>query len=122
MKPHSIRQLRTCLTVAATWASLFPVVAAGGQFDVVRNGKPACAIVIAERPSPAARLAALELQSHILKITGVELPLRDDAAPTETARILVGESAATRAMGLRGADFPPQDYLIGFRSNALAGC
>jgi hypothetical protein len=95
------------------------VIAAGGQFDLVRDGKPACAIVIAERPSPAARLAALELQSHVLKITGIELPLRDDAASTEAARILVGESAATRAMGLRGADFPPQDYLIGFRSNAL---
>ncbi len=92
---------------------------AGSRFELVRDGKPACAIVVAERPSPAARLAALELQSHILKIAGVELPLKRDTEPAPGARLLVGESAATRALGLRGTDFAPQEYLIGFRSNAL---
>jgi hypothetical protein len=94
-------------------------VAVDGRFDIVRDGRPACAIVIAEQPSRAAHLAALELQSHVVKITGVELPLRHDVEPTPGARILVGESAATRGLGLRGTDFAPQEYLIGFRSNAL---
>ncbi len=88
-----------------------PPVVAGSRFDIVRDGQPACAIVVAERPSPGARLAALELQSHVLKITGVELPLRNDTEPSPGPRILVGESAATRALGLRGTDFPPQEYL-----------
>jgi len=35
----------------------------------VQDGKPACSIVVAEKPSPAARLAALEVQYHIMKIT-----------------------------------------------------
>lgn len=96
-----------------------PMVVAGGSFDIVRDGKPACAIVVAEHPSRAAQLAALELQSHVLKMTGVELPLRPDADSAPGAHILVGESAATRALGLRGTDFPSQGYLIGFRTNAL---
>jgi hypothetical protein len=33
---------------------------AGGSFDLVRDGRPACAIVVAEHPSLAAQLAALE--------------------------------------------------------------
>ena len=125
-----LRSLHGRLWISCIGAFLLPMLAfaqpsllsptgPGERFDLVRDGKPACAIVIAERPSPAARLAALELQSHVLKITGVELPLRHDAEPTPGARILVGESAATRALGLRGTDFAPQEYLIGFRTNAL---
>jgi hypothetical protein len=77
-----------------------PAAAAGGRFDVVREGQPACAIMIAERPSPAAWLAALELQSHVLKITGVELPLRRDTEPTPGARILMAEAEAGAASGI----------------------
>ena len=114
----------TALVPAAETKPARPTIEeAGGapdqRFDLVRDGKPVCTIVTAEPPSPAARLAALELQSHVLKITGVELPLRHEAEPTSGLRILVGESAATRALGFRGADFAPQEYLIGFRSNAL---
>jgi len=139
MKDHEIPRFPGRLIVALATFSCLPVafpaqtvqarlarptpeqtaVAADGRFDLVRAGKPACTIVIAERPSRAAQLAALELQSHVLKITGGELPLRHDGEPTPGACILVGESAATWALGLRGTDFAPQEYLIGFRSNAL---
>ena len=37
---------------------------------LVRNGEPAGVIVTAQDPTPAARLAALELQHHIEQITG----------------------------------------------------
>jgi hypothetical protein len=59
-------------------------------FDVIQEGKPACAIVIAENPGPSARLAALELQSHVLKISGAEIPIRSERQPAEGRRILVG--------------------------------
>ncbi len=90
-----------------------------GSFPVTRGGQPACSIVLAERPSHAARLAALELQSHVLKISGAELPIRDDQQATSGPRILVGESAATRALGFVSAGFAPQEYLIAFRTNAV---
>jgi len=54
---------------------------AQAAFDLVEQGRPACSIVIAERPSPAARLAALELQCHIMKITGAGLSLLATDAP-----------------------------------------
>ncbi len=105
------------------WVALFvfaePLANGGDRFDIVREGKAACAIVTAAQPSPAARLAALELQTHVLKITGVELPLKKDTEAASGARILVGESAATRALGLWGTNFAPQEYLIGFRTKVL---
>ncbi len=89
------------------------------SFALAQDGKPACTIVVAEHPTPAARLAALELQSHILKITGAEVPIRTDSETVAGPRVLVGESAATRAMGFKGADFAPQEYLIAFRPETL---
>ena len=94
-------------------------IAEATTFDLVRRGEPACTIVIAEKPSPAARLAALEIQSHLLQISGSQIPIRSSEAKVEGSRILVGESAATRELGLRGQDFPPQEYLIAFRPNTL---
>lgn len=88
-------------------------------FALVRDGKPACAIVIAGKPRPAARLAALELQYHVLKITGAELPIRAESEPVEGHRIFVGENQATRQLGLRSEDFASQEYLVAFRTNAV---
>jgi hypothetical protein len=94
--------------------------ALGGEaFDLVQQGKPACAIVIADRPSPAARLAALEIQYHVLKISGAEIPIRSENEQVEGPRILVGESSATRELKLRSNDFKPQEYLIAFRPNTI---
>lgn len=64
-----------------------------GDFPLARNGAPACVIVTAVSPTPAARLAALELQSHILKMTGVEIPIRHEAEENGGRR---GSTAATR--------------------------
>jgi hypothetical protein len=83
-----------------------------GDIALVRDGRPAGTILIADKPTPAARLAALELQHHIEQITGAMLPIRHPGDAIEGTRILVGESEATQALGLRGADFHPQEYLI----------
>ncbi|MCL4177654.1 MAG: DUF4838 domain-containing protein [Verrucomicrobia bacterium] len=113
------------LFIAAVLCAISPLVcgaqpiADAASFDLVRRGEPACTIVIAEKPNPAARLAALELQFHLLRISGAQIPIRSPEAKVEGRRILVGESAATRALGLRGADFPPQEYLIAFRPETV---
>ena len=86
-------------------------VSESGGVSLVVEGKPVASIVTAEHPTPAARLGALELQYHIAKITGATLPVTT-AQDTAGPRLLVGESAATRALGLRGEDFAPQEYLI----------
>lgn len=96
-------------------AGLSPLAA----LDLVRDGRPACTIVLAEKPTPSARFAALEIRAHVLQATGADLPIRTDAEAVEGARLLVGDSAATRSLGFVGAGMPSQEYLVAFRSNAV---
>ncbi|MBX9789021.1 MAG: hypothetical protein K2Y37_08920 [Pirellulales bacterium] len=77
-------------------------------FVPVEQGQPACLIVIAKNPNPAVRLAALELQFHVLKIAGAELPIRSEDTPTKGRRILVGDSSAAAELGFRVDEFAPQ--------------
>ena len=88
-------------------------------FTLASNGTPACTIIVAEQPTPAARLASLDLQYHVMRMTGAELPIRNDKEQVTGPRILVGESEETRALGFRGSDFPPQEYIIAFRPDAI---
>ena len=116
--------------VAAMSLSIFLALAGGNiscvgtQGDVTltlaREGKTEYVIITAKDPTPAARLAALELQSHVMRISGAELPIVTDGEEVQgRGRILVGESSATRELGLRGSDFAPQEYLIAFRDKTL---
>lgn len=92
---------------------------AGPSFPLAREGVPACTIIVSDHPTPAARLASLELQFHVMKITGAEVPIRGDTEDVAGPRLLVGESAATRRLGFCASDFAPQEYLIAFRPGAL---
>ena len=56
----------------------------------------------------------MELQYHIEKITGVRLPVKTDSQDISGNRILVGESSATKKLGLKADNFPSQEYLIRF--------
>jgi hypothetical protein len=89
------------------------------SFALAKEGQPACSIVVAANPTPAARLAAMELQFHVLAITGAELPIHSDTDTVTGPRILVGDNAATRAMGFDASQFPQQEYLIAFRPDTL---
>ena len=84
------------------------------RFVVVGAGAPGvvATIVTAPNPTPAARLAALELRYHVFKITGVRLPIQGDDVSCAGNVILVGESALTCRMGLDAAQFESQEYLI----------
>jgi len=86
---------------------------------LVKGGQPAANIVIGNKASRSAQLAAAELQYHIEKITGARLPIVNDAEAVKGARILVGASKATQTLGLRNADFKPQEYLIRFLPDTL---
>ena len=102
------------LAVGAMAAMSQPSPAATTSVTLVRDKQPAATIVTAKAPTPSARLAALEVQHHVQRITGARLPIRTEADEVEGTRILVGESDATRAIGLKGSGFKPQEYLIRF--------
>ena len=46
-------------------------------------------------------------------------PIGTDKQPVKGLRILVGESQATRNLGIRGADFAPQEYGIAVRPHTI---
>ena len=96
-----------------------PVAMSNEAFTLVRDGQAACAIITAASPTPSARLAALELQSHVLRIAGAELPIRTDADDVAGPRILVGDSVTAAELGFRGAEFAPQEYVIALRPDTL---
>lgn len=118
------RRYAAVVAVLLTWAHFDS--ARGAQsgtlipnFPLVEAGKPACTIVTSSRPTPAARLAALELQCHILEAAGADVPIRTDKDQVEGRQILVGESLGTQRLGLRAGDFSSQEYLIAFRTNVI---
>lgn len=88
-------------------------------FLMVHEGQPESTIIIAKNPTPAARLAAFELQYHIRKISGAEIPIVTDDIQVSGQRILIGESAATNKLGFNGDDLESQEYLIQFLPDTL---
>lgn len=89
------------------------------ELTLVREGKPAASIVVATNATRAAQFAAYELQYHVQKITGAELPIVKDDAPVTGTRILVGDSQATRALGIQGQSIKSQEYLVRFAPETL---
>ncbi|MBI1734549.1 MAG: DUF4838 domain-containing protein [Candidatus Rokubacteria bacterium] len=93
--------------------------AVAGRADaivLVRDGRPAATIVIRDaafRAAPAVparnvagdpdakiKLAALELQRYVRRISGAELAIASDAQPVTGAAVLVGPSRRTEAFGV----------------------
>ncbi|MBI4028305.1 MAG: DUF4838 domain-containing protein [Verrucomicrobia bacterium] len=95
-------------------------VAADRNYVLAQDGRPGAVIVVAEKPTRSAQFAAYELQAHLNRITGANFAIATDEEPAgEGLRLLVGESKLTRALGVRNADFKPQEYLIRFLPDAI---
>lgn len=110
----------TPVTLACTVLLIAMATSASARdFVLVRDGKPAATIVVAERPTVSAQFAVDELQNHIGLITGASLPVVNETEAASGPRVLVGESAATRALGLRSTDFATQEHLIRFEGDTL---
>ncbi|MDD5704815.1 MAG: DUF4838 domain-containing protein, partial [Kiritimatiellae bacterium] len=100
-----------------------PAMAFGSRtFTLTREGQPAAAIVLAEKPSKAAQFAAFELQWHVKAISGATLPIvRDTAAvPAGHVKLHVGDSPRVRKLGLSQESFKLQEYAIRARRGELA--
>ncbi len=89
------------------------------EITLVSEGRPSASIVVAQNPTPSARLAALELQYHFRKITGAIVPIRTDREKITGRRILVGQSEQANALGIKGDSFKSLEYLIQFRTDTI---
>ncbi len=83
------------------------------QVTLVAEGEPRAVIVLADRPTRSAQLAARELQHHIQLITGARLSVTNETgrAPGLYPLFLGGTRAAAE-MGLDGHTFLPQEYAL----------
>ena len=82
------------------------------QNAIVDNGKPNAEIVIAEQPARTARLAAHELQTYVEKISGAKLPIVFQPSGTMPVTVYVGESPATKRLGISTNDLKCGAYRI----------
>ena len=89
------------------------------NFVLADDGHAVVTIVIAENATHAALFAAQELQLHIEKITGVQVPISTDAESVQGSRILVGQSVATDALKVDVNNFADQEYMIKFSGDTL---
>ncbi|MCC6441938.1 MAG: DUF4838 domain-containing protein [Armatimonadetes bacterium] len=104
-----------CLALMGSFAQ----TARAARLTLAQNSRPKASIVVADSPDRAAAFAALELQFHLRLMTGAVFPLVSESKAPTGPRILVGESAATRALGLAASRFQPQEYLIRIAGDTL---
>ncbi len=86
---------------------------------LVENGMPAATIVIDANATRGAQFAALELQWHVKKMTGAELPIIEGTAPAAGTKILVGANEISRQMGVKSSDFKKQEYLVTVKNDIV---
>ncbi|MCC6444716.1 MAG: DUF4838 domain-containing protein [Armatimonadetes bacterium] len=97
MKSYTI--LIGCLMIA-----LMEREAAAGQppIEIVRDGKPAASIVIADKAPEKVLRAVRDLQETIREATGAEAPVAPEKCRPAGSRLLVGDSASARSLGVAG--------------------
>jgi hypothetical protein len=86
--------------------------AAADQVALVSDGQANATIVTAADPTPAARLAAMELQYFVELATGATLPIADDAKDVDGLKIFIGQSRFTDQAGLKPEAFGYVETLI----------
>lgn len=80
---------------------------------VVEAGKQTTTIVLAEQATSAAQFAALDLQWHLQKICGEQVPIvREPAAVTTPVRIAVGATALGKSLGFAVDRLEPWEFLV----------
>ena len=91
------------------------------ELTLTKDGQPAAAIVLAEKPTKAAQFAALELQWHVKAISGAALPIVRDAAAVTAGhvKVYVGDGPRAQALGLAQATLKLQEYAARSDKNEL---
>jgi hypothetical protein len=92
---------------------------------LVKDGKPRAVLILPDRPSPAARLAATVLQEHLQQIAGTKLSLRPEGKvsgkPTaEQPWVLLGEGPLANKLGFTTKGLGPGGVLLQSKDHTLA--
>lgn len=89
------------------------VIASGpaSALTVVAGGQARASIIIPDEPLPVVRFAAEELQYHVRRASGAELPIVAEARMPPGAVILLGACRSTTAAGVLPADLQPNEWV-----------
>jgi len=82
--------------------------------DLVKDGKPRSVIILDKQAPDSVRFAARELQEHVAKASGVNLPIQDSTenlAP-QTIGIYLGETKAAKTLGVEFAKLKSDAFRI----------
>mgnify|MGYP002630611907 CR=1 FL=1 len=90
---------------------LLPVAAEAASF-LVQDGQPRAEIVIAEQSPRTTRLAVVELQTYLKKITGAGLPITHQPNSAVPVKLYVGQSSHTEKLGITAAGLKNGAYRI----------
>ena len=115
-RPLSMNRHLTCrllsLSLAPAVAALLLSTDARG-LDLVAEGRPVATIVIPDEALPVVRAAAEELQYHVGKSAGAELPIvKASAAPEGPGLVFLGPCPQTARLGLNVTALEPNGSFI----------
>tara|TARA_R110002072_G_scaffold284006_1_gene447786 strand:+ start:4891 stop:7443 length:2553 start_codon:yes stop_codon:yes gene_type:complete len=90
-------------------------------FDLIRNGRAASVIVVADQPSVMVQEAAKELQYHLKEMSGAEVPIiqERDLEDSSAFLILVGQSDKLAQYAIDTTKLSPETFLVKTFDNAL---
>lgn len=95
-------------------------VSAASALDLVTDGRPAATLVIPDEALPVEQAAAEELQYHVRRASGAELPMvKESQCQALQNRVYLGRCAATATLDLKLAALPPNGYVIRTAGGAL---
>lgn len=109
------RFVRCCVCIAVLVLSASYTTAR----TLVEEGQAAATIVVADKPTRAAQLAAYELQYHVRLITGATLPIVTSIDDVQGLPVCVGDSAMARTHGYPDKDWKFLEYAILFETDAV---
>lgn len=74
--------------IAVCLVSMLIPLQASAHFQLVKEGRPAAVILLGDKPSKNEQIGAYELQFHIRKMTGAELPVVNRIAGSEKGNVI----------------------------------
>ncbi|MDD8024887.1 MAG: DUF4838 domain-containing protein [Acidobacteriota bacterium] len=93
-KPRRFRPAAVLILAALaapfSFAGGFSVSPAGDGFPLVRDGRPACSIVLPSEAAPADRRAAEILREAVRRMTGTVLPVVEKSRPVREGEVWLG--------------------------------
>ena len=114
---------RRLLTTCGLWCALVLLATPLDALVLVKDGRPACIVVISDEPSEAARRAAADLVLWIEKVSGASTPVQMESEVSRSSDdvlVLVGDSKRSRGLNIDPSKFDLEEFVIRTTEGTLA--